>query len=172
MPPGVRRCKSHAAVCNGPSLREHIREVDLATLSPECTQAVLEMPSAVRSTLVLSAVTLAVTSGVTACSARVETGLFADSSFQTVTLSPPGPVNMNLGAKVIFSAIVRGVPGASSTVTWSSANPRIATVDQAGIVTADSVGATTIIATLNANTGVSAAAIVAVGAPASAARIP
>jgi uncharacterized protein YjdB len=68
-----------------------------------------------------------------------------------------------------FSASLLGGPGLSDRrVTWSSANARIATVDQNGVVTADSAGTTSITATSRADTAVSGAAVVTVAAAASA----
>ena len=100
---------------------------------------------------------------------RVDVSPPVDSSVQTVTLSPPGPVNMNLHTTVTFSASVVGGPALTNHgVIWSSANADIATVDQTGIVTADSVGTTTIIAASKANTAILGSAVITVTAPVSA----
>jgi uncharacterized protein YjdB len=74
---------------------------------------------------------------------------------------------------VTFSASVDAGAGLTDRrVAWSSANTRVATVDQNGIVTADSVGTTTIIATSIANTAIFGAAVVTIGLPVPATRIP
>ena len=124
------------------------------------------MPSVVRSTVLLGALALAVTTGLTACGDKVQvTQPQADSSVSQVTVSPPGPVPMSVGDKVTFSAAVIGGPQLTNhAVTWTSANSAIASVDQNGVVTAVAGGTTSIIATSKANTAISGAAVVTVGA--------
>jgi hypothetical protein len=131
------------------------------------------MPSVARWIIALAALTLAVTSGIMACGdVLVGRVIPMDSSVHSVTVSPPGVVPMNIGTKVTFSASVQGGPGLTDfRVTWSSSNTRIATVDQTGIVTADSVGTTTITATSKADASISGAAVVSIGAPVPAAQI-
>lgn len=61
-----------------------------------------------------------------------------------VTVSP-SPATVAASATVQLSATVSPV-GATQTVSWSSANPSIATVDSSGQVTGVSVGVATIVA--------------------------
>ncbi len=124
------------------------------------------MPSVVRSTFVLGALALAVTTGLTACGDKVNvTQPQADSSVSSVTVSPQGPVPMKIGDKVTFSASVVGGPQLTNhAVTWTSANSAIASVDQNGVVSALTGGTTSIIATSKANNTISGAAIVTVAA--------
>jgi uncharacterized protein YjdB len=124
----------------------------------------------IRFATVLGALALAVTSGIMACGeSLVSIVTPRDSAVHSVTVFPPGPVNLRIGDKMTFSASLLGGPGLSDRrVTWSSANARIATVDQNGVVTADSAGTTSITATSRADTAVSGAAVVTVAAAASA----
>jgi Big-like domain-containing protein len=123
------------------------------------------MPSVVRSTFVLGVFAFAAATA-TACGDKVNvTQPAKDTSVQSVTVSPPGPVPLKVGDKVTFSASVQG--GADLTnraVTWKSSAPTIASVDNTGLVTALAGGTASIIATSVANTAISGAAVVTVAA--------
>ncbi len=122
------------------------------------------MPPVVRSTVVLAALTFAVTSSTVACGDNLVARVIPqDSTVHSVTVIPSGPLSINLGTKLTFSASVVGGPGLTDDrVTWSSSNTRIATVDQTGMMTADSLGTTTIIATSQADTAISGTVVVTV----------
>lgn len=103
---------------------------------------------------------------ITACGDKVTVPPPAatDSVVHSVTVSPPS-ANMNVGDKVQFGASVDAGAGISDrTVKWSSSNSAVATVDQTGLVTAVAAGTASILATSNANTQVSGAAVVTVSA--------
>ena len=123
------------------------------------------MPSVVRSTFVLGVFAFAAATA-TACGDKVNvTQPAKDSSVQSVTVSPPGPIAMKIGDKVTFAASVQGGPDLTNrAVTWKSSATAVATVDNNGVVTAVSGGTASIIATSVQNTGVSGAAVVTVGA--------
>ncbi len=124
------------------------------------------MPSVFRSTVLLGALALGVTSGLTACGDKItQTTTSKDSSVQSVLVSPPGPVPLKVGDKVTFAASVTGGPDLTNkAVTWKSSAPTVASVDNTGLVTALAGGTASIIATSVANTGVSGAAVVTVAA--------
>jgi uncharacterized protein YjdB len=122
------------------------------------------MPLVVRSTVMLAALMFAVTSGVVACGDTLVARVIPqDSTVHSVTVIPSGPLAINLGTKLTFSASVVGGPGLTDDrVTWSSSNTGIATVDQTGVMTADSLGTTTIIATSKADTAISGTVVVTI----------
>ena len=62
-----------------------------------------------------------------------------------LTISPQSK-EMNIGSTVSFAASVSPSNASDTTVSWTSSNVAIATIDQAGIVTAIEVGETTITA--------------------------
>ncbi|HZK78811.1 MAG TPA: Ig-like domain-containing protein, partial [Gemmatimonadaceae bacterium] len=67
-------------------------------------------------------------------------------------LVEPNPKSMDIGSTHPFTATLRDnngatIPPAATTVTWSTGNSSIATVDASGLVTANSAGTTTVIAT-------------------------
>ena len=87
-----------------------------------------------------------------------------DSVVHSVTVSPPS-ASLNIGDKFQFGASVDAGPGVTDrTVTWSSSNSAVASVDQTGLVTAVAAGNASIVATSKANTQVSGAASVTVAA--------
>lgn len=104
------------------------------------------MPLILRWSVLVGALALALTSGATACGDRIDSGPEpVDSTVHAVTVSPPGPVAINVGTKMTFSASVDAGAGVTDRrVSWSSSNTHVATVDQTGVVTADSVGTTVI----------------------------
>lgn len=63
--------------------------------------------------------------------------------------------NWTIGKTGIFSATILPSDATDSTVTWTSSDPNIATVDDGGIVTAKAKGTVTITATANDGSGVS-----------------
>jgi len=106
--------------------------------------------------------------GITACGDKVtvppaQTTLPAvDSVVHQVTVSPPA-VTMNVGDKVTLAASVDAGAGVTvRTVTWSSSNTAVATVDANGTVTAVAAGNATVIAKSNANNAVQGAAAITV----------
>ncbi len=123
------------------------------------------MPSVVRSSVILGALALAVTSGLTACGDKVNvTQTPVDSTVHQVVVSPPS-ATMNVGDKVTFAASVSaGVGQTNLNVTWSSSNTAVATVDANGVTTAVGGGTASIIAASAANPAIKGAAVVTVGA--------
>ena len=69
-----------------------------------------------------------------------------DPAISNVTLSP-ADVEIELGASVTLYAVVDVVGGADASVTWTSNDPSIATVDESGQVSSVALGTTTIRAT-------------------------
>jgi hypothetical protein len=104
--------------------------------------------------------------GLTACGDKVNvvgpSNGGADTTVKGVTVTPTS-ANMNVGDKLTFFAAVN-TAGTNKTVTWSSSNTNVATVDAAGVVTAKAAGTTSIIATANADKTQGASATVTVGA--------
>lgn len=122
------------------------------------------MQRVVRSTLV-GLLTLA---GLTACGDKVTvpppTSNAPGTVVHSVTVSP-NSLNLKVGDKVTLAASVDADAGVTDrTVTWSSSNTAIATVDATGLVTAVSGGNATIIAKSKADPNVSGAAAVSVAA--------
>ncbi len=100
----------------------------------------------------------------TACGDKItETG--GGNVVHSVTVSPPS-ANMNVGDKVTFAASVDAEAGVTNrTVTWSSSNTAVATVDAAtGAATAVAAGTASIIAKSVADPTVQGAAVVTVAA--------
>ncbi len=111
---------------------------------------------------VLAAGAIAV--GLTACGDKVTTVSPPSAGVHTVTVVPNN-ANMTIGQTVHFVATVDADSGYATTVTWTSGNSAIATVDASGNVTAVAAGTTTIVATSTANTGKTGAASVTVATP-------
>ncbi len=109
---------------------------------------------------VLAAGAIAV--GLTACGDKVTTVSPTPPSVHSVTVAPT-TVDMTIGQSIQFAASVDADSGFATTVTWSSGNSGIATVDANGNVTAISAGTTTITATSTANTSKKGLATVNVG---------
>ena len=84
-----------------------------------------------------------------------------DSTVHSVTVSPPS-ANLKIGDKFQFGASVDAGQGVARTVTWSSSNTAVATVDQTGLVTAVASGNASIVAKSTAAPDVSGAASVTV----------
>jgi hypothetical protein len=104
----------------------------------------------------------------TACGDKVNvvgpTTNAADNQVHGVTVTPPN-ATMAIGDKLTFIAAVNAGPAVTDkTVTWSSSNSAVASVDATGVVTAKAAGTTSIIATSNADKTQAAAATVTVGA--------
>src|SRR3954469_952482 len=121
------------------------------------------MQRVVRSTLV-GLLTLA---GLTACGDKVtvppQTSNAAGTVVHSVTVSPSSLPNLKVGDKVTLAASVDADAGVSDrTVTWSSSNTAVATVDASGLVTAVAGGNATIVAKSKADPNVSGAAVVTV----------
>ena len=123
------------------------------------------MPSVVRSTVLLGALALAVTTGLTACGDKVNVQQPSiDSTVHQVTVSPPS-VNMQVGDKVTLAASVTAGAGQTNlNVTWTSSNAAVASVDANGIVTAVGGGTCSIVAASAANPAIKGAAVISVGA--------
>src|SRR5579885_2498528 len=124
------------------------------------------MQRVVRSTLV----GLQTIAGITACGDKVTvpqqttTVVTPPTVVHQVTVSPSS-VNLNVGDKVTLAASVDADAGVTDrTVTWSSSNTAIATVDANGVVTAVAAGNATITAASKADPNVKGAAAVTVGA--------
>lgn len=82
----------------------------------------------------------------------------------SVTVTPSN-VTIEEGETVTLSASVEAEEGADTSVTWSSSNSSVASVDGSGNVTGQSTGSSTIIATSNADASKSGAAEVQVTPP-------
>lgn len=123
------------------------------------------MPSVVRSSVLLGALALAVTSGLTACGDKVNVqGPQADSSITSVTVTP-STLPLNAGDKgQLVASVVAGKDAKNLAVTWSTSNAAVATVDQNGQVSAVAGGNATIIATAQADASKKGSALVTVGA--------
>lgn len=102
--------------------------------------------------------------GLTACGDKIS-GPEGGNVVHSVTVSPAS-ANMNVGDKVTFAASVDAEAGVTNrTVTWSSSNTAVATVDAAtGAATAVAAGTASIIAKSVADPNVSGAAVVSVAA--------
>lgn len=85
----------------------------------------------------------------------------SDSTVHSVTVSPPS-AQLKIGDKFQFGASVDAGQGVARTVTWSSSNTAVATVDQTGLVTAVASGNASIVAKSTAAPDVSGAASVTV----------
>lgn len=70
------------------------------------------------------------------------------SSIRKITVNPQ-KLDLKEGETHILTATVNGTGSFSSDVTWSSSSPKIATVDNRGLVTAVAEGKATITATSN-----------------------
>jgi len=119
------------------------------------------MQRVVRSTLV-GLLTLA---GLTACGDKVtvppQTTTPVGTVVHRVTVTPDN-LQLKVGDKVTLAASVDADAGVTDrTVTWSSSNTAVATVDATGLVTAVAGGNATIIAKSKADANVSGAAAVA-----------
>ncbi|MCI6730697.1 MAG: S-layer homology domain-containing protein, partial [Clostridiales bacterium] len=71
-------------------------------------------------------------------------------------------MNLLVGSAAKLTATVTPWNASDRTVTWSSSNPEVASVDEAGVVTATGVGTATVTATSNLNPGLSASCTVTV----------
>ncbi len=77
----------------------------------------------------------------------------------------PATTNLLVNGSITLVATVTGDPGAPSGVTWSSANPSVASVSAAGQVIATGAGSVTITATSVADVSRSGSATINVSAP-------
>ena len=100
-------------------------------------------------------VVTAVAAGTTTITATAQDGSGKSASC-TVTVPPikvtgltvdPAPASVTTGKTVTLTATAKPENATDKTVTWSSANEKIATVDENGVVTGVAVGTTTITAT-------------------------
>ena len=82
---------------------------------------------------------------------------------QSVTVSPSN-ASINVGTSISLAANVVASGTAVRTVTWTSSNAAVATVDQTGKVTGVSAGTATILATSTADASKAGAAAIVVGA--------
>jgi hypothetical protein len=87
---------------------------------------------------------------------------------RSVTVSPSSQT-LKTGETFGFVANVDADPGVATTVNWSSSNTAVATVNASGLVTAVSVGSTSIIAASTVTPSVTGAAALTVRAPVAAA---
>ncbi len=122
------------------------------------------MQRVVRSTLV-GLLTLA---GLTACGDKVtvppQTTTLQGNVVHSVTVSP-NSLNLKVGDKVTLAVSVDADAGVTNrTVTWTSSNTAVATVDNTGTVTAVTGGTATIVAKSAQDPTVSGAAVVTVAA--------
>jgi Bacterial Ig-like domain (group 2) len=107
----------------------------------------------------------AVAVGLAACGDKVTSVSPTPPGVHSVTVAP-ATVNMTIGQSVTFAASVDADSGFATTVTWTSSDPTIASVNgSTGVVTAVAAGTTTIIATSTANTAKTGVASVTVAAP-------
>ena len=105
--------------------------------------------------------------GLAACGDKVtvppQTTAPLDNTVHQVVVSP-NTVNMQVGQKVTLAASVDAGPGVTvRTVTWSSSNTAVVTVDGTGIVTAVGPGTATVLAAATADPNVKGASAVTVG---------
>ena len=93
---------------------------------------------------------------ITACDGEMEVPV-PPMPATLVIAGPAKTTPLDVGEQTRLEAVVTGPQAAPQTVTWSSSNPEVATVDRHGVVTANRVGETTITATSTADHAVSAA---------------
>lgn len=82
----------------------------------------------------------------------------------SVTVTPASPVLLPAATRQMTATVAAGA-GVSTAVTWTSSAPAVATVSATGVVTALTLGTTTIRATSVANTTVSGTTVVTVASP-------
>ena len=91
-----------------------------------------------------------------ACGDKVElTQVGPIVGVQSVTVSPAN-ATINIGTTIQLSASVTADASTAKTLTWTSSNAAVATVDQTGKVTGVSAGTVTILATSTADASKSA----------------
>jgi hypothetical protein len=105
--------------------------------------------------------------GLTACGDKITvppaTSAPLDNVVREVVVSPSTVSNLQVGASVTLAASVNAGAGVTvRTVTWSSSDATVATVDATGKVTGVKVGSATIIAAATADPAVRGAAVVTV----------
>ena len=123
------------------------------------------MQSVVRSSLV----GLLALASLTACGDKVNilqpTSTTAPSVVHGVTVTPNSVPNLQIGASVTLSAAVDADAAVTDrTVTWSSSDATVASVDATGKVTGVKAGTVTVSAAAKADPSVKGAALVTVGA--------
>lgn len=87
---------------------------------------------------------------------RTPTVTAASVEVTTTAASDADSVNVRLNSTAAFSAVVKAADGSvltGKTLTWTSSNPDVATVDGNGVVTARRFGSATISATVDGVTG-------------------
>ena len=114
------------------------------------------------STVLVAALSVA---GLTACGDKVNVTQPAPDSAVTQVVVTPSSQSMNVGDKVtLVATVVAGPQQTNRNVTWTSSDATVASVDNAGVVTANKGGVATIIATSAANPAVKGNAVITVAA--------
>ncbi|HTJ22567.1 MAG TPA: Ig-like domain-containing protein, partial [Gemmatimonadaceae bacterium] len=130
--------------------------------SPRITYQGGKMQRVFCSTVLVAALSVA---GLTACGDKVNvTQPPPDSAVTQVTVTPSSQ-NMNVGDKVtLVATVIAGPQQTNRNVTWTSSDATVASVDAAGVVTANKGGVATIIATSAANPAIKGNAVITVAA--------
>src|SRR5512146_2283416 len=130
--------------------------------SPRITYQGGKMQRVFCSTVLVAALSVA---GLTACGDKVNVTQPAPDSAVTQVNVTPAAQTLNVGDKFTFVAtVVAGPQQTNRNVTWTSSNTAVATVDNAGVVTAVKGGVASIIAASVANPAIKGAAAVTVAA--------
>jgi uncharacterized protein YjdB len=111
--------------------------------------------------------------GVTGVSTVMVVPVVIPPAVASVTMSPLS-ATINAGATIRLTATPKDSAGnalSGRTVTWSTSNTAVATVDGTGLVTGRSVGAATITATCEGKSGIAAITVIPSGAPAAVASV-
>lgn len=88
------------------------------------------------------------TLGLTACE---DTDVVAPTPVSTLTVSPAGPLDLNVGNTVQLVANVQN--STNTAVTYTTSNAAVATVNASGVITAVGAGTATVTATAQGNQG-------------------
>lgn len=116
-----------------------------------------------RSVLVSTALAVAALCAAS-CKPSSPTGSSAGPQVHSVTLSPTA-ATLNTGDLLLVTATVTADPGANQSLTWSSGNASVASVDQSGKVTANASGTATITATSKTTPNVAGTTNITVNSP-------
>ncbi|HEV7992243.1 MAG TPA: Ig-like domain-containing protein [Gemmatimonadaceae bacterium] len=98
-----------------------------------------------------------------ACGDKVTVGGGSGQGVQLVTVTPPS-ATIAVGESIILSGQVTADAASAKTVTWSSSNQAVASVDQAGKVTGVKAGTASITATSTADASKAASSVITVAA--------